>query len=161
MGVRAAMQGRTTLAKFEQGRVKFHVARGGTASEIRQFIKDIEDAYIALARFEFLLRRRRWLRRSFIPFELFEVGFQSTLWTTQSLLPDEWLEISSVEFSSPGAWEFFGSLNPLQQLREYLKDRHERRKDREWREESEKSKMQLENDLLQEQVRKERIAGLR
>jgi len=41
---------------------------------------------------------------------------------------DERLVISKVTFQSPGFWEFLGSLNPLEQIREYLKDRHERQK---------------------------------
>ena len=45
------------------------------------------------------------------------------------VLQDDKLTISKVNFQSPGYWEFIGSLNPLEQIREYLKDRHAREKD--------------------------------
>jgi hypothetical protein len=50
-----------------------------------------------------------------------------------------------------------GSLNPLQQLREYLKDRHERKKDRDWRGDAEKERALLENEILQIQAERGRI----
>lgn len=65
------------------------------------------------------------------------------------MLPQYRLELSRVSIKSPGFWEFLGALNPLQQLREFLKDRHERRKDHEYREPAEKEKLKLDNELLQ------------
>jgi len=62
-----------------------------------------------------------------------------------------------VTISSPGFWEFFGKLNPLEVIRQYLTDRHEQRKDREYREPAEKKKLNLENQLLENQVIRERI----
>ena len=72
--------------------------------------------------------------------------------------PAERLVLSKVNIQSPGFWEFFGSLNPLNQLREYLKDRHERRKDRDWREAQEKRKgdldiMEKENTFLNAHIK--------
>ena len=43
-------------------------------------------------------------------------------------------------------------MNPLLQLREFLKQRHERRKDREYRECAEKERLRLDNELLQRQI---------
>ena len=43
-------------------------------------------------------------------------------------------------------------MNPLMQLREYLKERHERRKDKDWREEQERRKMVLENANIETQI---------
>jgi len=45
------------------------------------------------------------------------------------IVPTDRLTISKINIQSPGYWEFLGSLNPLQQIREYFNDRHERQKD--------------------------------
>ena len=67
------------------------------------------------------------------------------------------LRISAVQLQSPGFWEFVGSLNPMEVLRKYLGDRHERRKDREWREPLEAEKLRLENERLRTQVVSDRV----
>ena len=56
------------------------------------------------------------------------------------------LGIHRVSINSPGIWEFIGKLSPLQTLLDYLQQRHERKKDNEYRNELEKEKMQLENE---------------
>jgi hypothetical protein len=67
-----------------------------------------------------------------------------------SLVPlGDRLVLDAVRIASPGAWEFLGSLNPLEVARRYLNDRHERRKDREWRENAEERRMRLENARLE------------
>lgn len=62
---------------------------------------------------------------------------------------DDRLVLRAVELASPGFWEFLGKLNPLEVLRLYLKDRHERRKDREYREAAEREQMYWENKQRQ------------
>ena len=75
-----------------------------------------------------------------------------------SLVPhSEQLILSSVKLNSPGFWEFFGKINPLEVIRQYLNDRHERRKDREYRESAESRRLQLENLKLENEVLSERI----
>jgi hypothetical protein len=56
------------------------------------------------------------------------------------------LRLVAVEFHSPGFWEFLGKLNPLEVLRQYLNDRHQREKDEKYRNAAEKRKLQLENE---------------
>ncbi|MFD3499840.1 hypothetical protein [Streptomyces sp. NPDC058678] len=51
------------------------------------------------------------------------------------------LVFMSAHVDSPGVWEFLGVLNPLQQIREYLNDRHERKKDYSYRNETEKRQL--------------------
>ncbi|MCY7297448.1 hypothetical protein [Alteromonas sp. a30] len=60
---------------------------------------------------------------------------------------DDRLHISSVEFHSPGFWEFLGKLNPLEVIRQYLTDRHEREKDNNYRNKHEEIKLNLENRI--------------
>ena len=45
----------------------------------------------------------------------------------------------------------------LRFIRQYLNDRHERKKDKEYRNENEKRRQELENSLLENKVVKERI----
>lgn len=71
----------------------------------------------------------------------------------------ESLVVNKVVLGSPGFWEFVGALNPLEVLRKYLNDRHERRKDREYREGAERSRLQIENALAELDVLR-RIAEL-
>lgn len=52
----------------------------------------------------------------------------------EAVVPEHRLVVKRVRIESPGLWEFAASLNPLQQIREYLNDRHQRRQDREFRE---------------------------
>jgi DNA-directed RNA polymerase subunit N (RpoN/RPB10) len=70
---------------------------------------------------------------------------------------DTSLRISSVQLQSPGFWEFLGTLNALETFRKYLADRHERRKDRNWREPYEAEKAGLENEQLRTQVVKDQV----
>lgn len=70
------------------------------------------------------------------------------------------LELGIVQFESPGFWEFLGALNPLEQIRQYLNDRHERKKDNEFRNRAEEKKLELENERLAAQVFSERVDGL-
>jgi hypothetical protein len=69
----------------------------------------------------------------------------------------EQLILSAVSLASPGFWEFLGTLNPLEVLRKYLNDRHERRKDHAYRESAERRRLELENLLLENRVLSERV----
>src|SRR5580704_6692033 len=44
------------------------------------------------------------------------------------------LVLSSVSLNSPGAWSFLGNFISLETIRKYLQNRHERRKDTNYRE---------------------------
>lgn len=60
------------------------------------------------------------------------------------VLPSEELIISKINFNSPGFWGVIGELNPLAQMREYINERHKRKKDIKLLE-SEVLKSELEN----------------
>lgn len=57
------------------------------------------------------------------------------------------LILNSVELHSPGEWDFLGQLNPLETIRLYLRDRHERKKDKAYREPAEQRGMELDNKI--------------
>ncbi len=148
-------------------RIKINTRRLGKVEEIRRFLTDLEDTYNNLLAFDLLILDIENSKRRKFPFhwkERFyyrETPYSEILNFGDSILPQDQLIISRINVNSPGFWEFIGSLNPLQQIREYLKDRHERRKDRDWREKAQKDQMNLNNELLRTQLIEKRVEILR
>lgn len=68
---------------------------------------------------------------------------------------------TGARISSPGFWEFIAKLNPLEVIRLYLNDRHERRKDKEYREGLEEENLYLQNELIRNKLMRERLEMLR
>jgi hypothetical protein len=71
------------------------------------------------------------------------------------------LIIKTVKISSPGVWEFLGKFNPLEIIRLWLQDRHERFKDKSYRIHADAEKLQLENLLLKARVINDWMATLK
>lgn len=71
------------------------------------------------------------------------------------------LALSAVRLESLGFWEFAGSLNPLGQVRGYLNERHERRKDDEFRNEPEARRLMAEARLAEAEARRAELEVLR
>ena len=150
-----------------KGVLQVYVSRGGLVDEALSFLTDIQDAYenlyalnlkIAEAKQKYSERNEfswRYNSRRKPP------ALNPTRKFSELLLPDEKLVIHKVNIASPGIWEFLGTLNPLQQLREYAKDRHERRKDKEWREGEEQRQMSLENQRREQEVKRAELENIR
>ncbi len=62
------------------------------------------------------------------------------------------LQLVRVRAESPGFADLAGASGPLESLRKYRVDRDERRKDREWREDLERERMELDNELAKLEV---------
>jgi hypothetical protein len=144
-------------------------------SDVRKFLAEIEDAYnrvlLLLTLLDDLTRLEQLspgaLRRGmplveYGPLALVvgpegrQVHFTkssvaSMVGRSQSLI------LSSVRLESPGSWKFLGVSDSLEVLRKYLKDRHERRKDRRYREATDEEKRHLENELLRTKVLGEKV----
>lgn len=151
----------------EQGRVKFNIERGATAAEFRNFLADLEGAYLALYLLPTPTGPSRFRRRLSVLIDpLPEIllsphdplAFERT---GAEVYPADQLEITRISIRSAGWLEALASLNPLQQMREYLKDRHERQQDKDWRSATQKDKAILENEVLQAQAERERIGVIR
>lgn len=132
----------------QYGKLKISTERGGEVREIIQFLSALENAYNNLYALDFISSnaddyRRRY--RDFFPYR-FTPNLGLPLDVEGLILPEDRLKMTSVVIESPGFWEFLGTLNPLLQLREYLKDRHERRKDSDDREGYESERLALENE---------------
>lgn len=87
---------------------------------------------------------------------------ETTEWADPSSYvdPRERLAIRACRIGSPGILDIVGNFNILDTLRRWQQDRHERRKDRDYREQAERDKLWLENELLRDRVIESRIALL-
>ena len=140
-----------------------------------QYLADLKQAYGAILMFENAIDNIRRADRDF-PYRGYPFAFlmgwplapRRSVQTARLWLPgpeeiaafisvsDELL-LSATRLASPGFWEFVGKLNPLEVIRQYLNDRHEWRKDREYRETSERRRLALENLSLENKVLSERV----
>ncbi len=157
------------MPEERHGALRLHGYTDHTVRQISQFLLATVEAYESIAVFEILLDRfsryeSRLRRYDMAPFFHVTHGFflDATSLPSASemrdyLAPQDRLRFQAAQFSSPGFWEFFGKLNPLEVIRLYLNDRHERRKDRDYREGAEQDRMMLENALRENQVIRERI----
>jgi hypothetical protein len=73
------------------------------------------------------------------------------------VLPEDRIQIASIIIKSPGFWEFLGNVNPLEVIRKYLCDRHERKKDEAYRNQLEKERGELENEKLRTQIVQDKV----
>jgi hypothetical protein len=69
----------------------------------------------------------------------------------------EQLVLTAVNLSSPRFWEFLGTFNSLEVARKWLNDKHERWKDRDFRETAEKRRLEIENFQRETQAIADRI----
>jgi hypothetical protein len=134
--------------------------RLGEVTEVVRYLRDVEGAYNHLFAFDLVVKeaQRRYG----------EGARRATSRTLRQIrdphlvvLPEDRLRLHAVSLQSPGFWEFLGALNPLETIRKYLADRHERKKDREYRNTAEAERLRLENEKLKTEVVKERIEVLR
>lgn len=154
------------MIERERGTVKLNLERGATISEFSSFLSDLEGAYLSLYQLpsrewtRSLERLRLWPIEFFGP-EFLYGGSRIDRIRPENVYPPDQLEISRITIHSPGWIELIGSLNPLQQLRDYLKDRHERKKDKEWRGEFEKKRADAELEIILIQAERERVGVLK
>jgi hypothetical protein len=139
-------------------RLRLDAPRSGTVAETAAYLNALDSCYIHLATFH------QWVDdiadgdwRHWAPFPL---PWYPVL-PDVGAPPDVPLRVSAVQLQSPGFWEFFGALLPLETLRKYLADRHDRRKDRKWRDAQEAERARLENERLRTQVVSDRVEMLR
>jgi len=149
-----------------KGILQVYVSRGGLVDEALSFLTDIQDAYENLYALNLKIdeAKQKYSERSEYPWSHRKrkpPALNPTRKFSDLVLPDEKLIVHKVNIESPGVWEFIGTLNPLQQLREYAKERHERRKDKEWREAEEQRQMSLDNQRREQEVKKLELENIR
>jgi hypothetical protein len=132
--------------------------RLGQVREVVDLLDDLEHAYNSLYVFESLVDRIQEEKKPYgwgsrAP----KFGLVPRSRVAGFVLPADKLKLYRIEFRSPGFWEFLGSLSPLEVLRKWASDRHERRKDFIYREQYEAERMRLENENLKTEVVQDRV----
>jgi hypothetical protein len=146
--------------------VQLNTARLGPVAEVRSFLEAVEQAYNELYAFHLVVAEVQEASKAR------EVAWRFTdrrrttnlrriAHSEAVVLPEDRLRLRSIRVQSPGTWDFLGSLNPLETLRKYVQDRHERRKDRQYRERLDADRMELENQRLKTAVVKDQVDLLR
>jgi hypothetical protein len=142
-------------------------------SDVRKLLAALEDAYNrVLVLLELLDGLPRLQRAGIPPFPAPLVEFEpSGIVIGKAGKPDHFtkssvasrvgknqaLILSGVRLESPGSWKLLGVSDALEVVRKYLNDRHERRKDKQYREATDEEKRRLENELLRTNVLSQRI----
>lgn len=162
------------MSTDEQGTLRITSSGGWPVTDVVDFLDSFRSAYEGLVILyatlgTFTEEAQRFGGR--IPYtedEYFNLSFYSISMPTLVLTlpqevfarlirPQDRLILLRAQFSSPGFWEFMGTLNPLEVIRKFLDDRHRHRQDREYREGQEHRRLELDNLLLENQVIRERI----
>src|SRR5437867_5085114 len=147
---------------------------GVRVADVREYLTRLEHAYNSVYAFERAIEAaerfaRRWHGPVFVvdPFDWAALptraGRLSSVWPPSPeaiasvVAARDRLVLRTARFESPGFWEFLGTLNPLEVIRQYLKDRHDRRRDRDYRDAAEARRLDLENRLLENRVIRERV----
>jgi hypothetical protein len=163
--VSSVQQGRAIV--IERGTIRLNIERGASVAEFKSFLDDLETAYLAVYALPSKQEWRSLERRFPFPIEFLGAGFfthrfaNTERFGSENIFPLDQIEITKISIQSPGFVELLASFNPLQQIREYLKDRHERKKDKEWRWESEKARAAAEVDILRIQAERDRTGAIR
>ena len=127
-----------------QGRLRVEAVRGGEIREVTRFLSALQEVHDAFRFVDAVAE----LPKSADPGVRLALLRQGPVAPGAEVLRrEEAVLVSRVNISSPGFWEFLGKLNFLETIRQYLQDRHERRKDKAYRERHEDDKLRLENEM--------------
>lgn len=140
-------------------------------SEVRNFLESLENAYNGTLVFLKLMDEQgaapqgtegeaRKQGPIVAPSEMWNSAslsklFSGVLGEPWYVSPREQLILRRAQLASPGSLDFLGIAAVFGVIREYLKDRDERRKDKEYREAFERERLRLENEIRKNDV----IAG--
>ena len=138
--------------------LKINSPRSGSVQETQAFLSDMSSAYDRIQCFFVFLdlfdpegvKPGRLPDCDDLPFPV-HLGPMVRL-PIGPMPPDEQIEIKIIRIESPGFWEFEGAARPLQQIREYLNDRHGRGQDGSYRERTRQERLALENKMIQRRM---------
>lgn len=138
--------------------------------DIYQYLNALEEAYNSAYVFNQIVEEAQEIS-NFYEGQRPPIPLKNLLWINwwppnagkvKSFVPEnDRLKLVGVELHSPGFWDFLGKLNPLEVARQYLNDRHEREKDRDYRNREEERKLIRENDEADFKLFREKYDFLR
>jgi hypothetical protein len=154
----------------EMTRLRLNSHGGIAVEDARDILLSFEQAYNSISRFDSFVAAVQQIDQyiplprqnklvSLFGYEL--LGYPGSQYFIDPFFDAVPLELSAVQLASPGFWEFVGALSPLETIRDYVNDRHERIKDKEWRDDILHRKAEHENTILENQAVRERIDILR
>lgn len=116
-------------------RLRINTEKLGDIREIIRYLQVLEQAYNHLYVLDFIIqdakRRHKEMQESGYSWRRTSIkSLISVRKPEEFILPDDRIQIHRISIKSPGFWEFLGNINPLEVLRKYLCDRHEREKDK-------------------------------
>lgn len=143
---------RSRLPGAASGLLRFGSLGDCSVEDLRELLRVLDASYHAVARVELAAYEVA------AALQVFEDYGPRALWratlsggevppVSPSAIAADRLIVHRVVLRSPGFWEVFGSLNPLEVVRKFLNDHHERRKDRDYREGAERRRLEIENAL--------------
>jgi hypothetical protein len=148
--------------------LRINCERLGEVNEIIKYLQITEEAYNNLYAFELIVNEAKSRHAESEPAPWKHIrgnkrptGLRRIRRVSDVVVPEDRLRLRSIVIQSPGFWEFMGTLNPLEVLRKYLSDRHERKKDIDYRNKLDAEKKSLENEKLYMEVVRDKIDILR
>lgn len=140
--------------------------RLGEVVEIVRYLRSMENAYNHIFAFDLIVQEtKERYAEDWTPWGRSGRKTSRTLRQIRDagsvVLPEDRLRLRAISIQSPGSWDFLGALNPLETLRQYLADRHERKKDFAYRNAAEAERLRLENEKLKTEVVRDRVEILR
>ena len=147
--------------------LRIHTERLGSVQEVTEYLARVDSAYNHVYAFLLITEdaEERYDESEYRRYRRSSRNKSRTLRTISKpetvVLPEDRLRLNRIVVESPGWWEFIGKLNPLEVLRQYLSDRHERIKDNSYRNRLEEERLMLQNEQLKTEVVQGRIEMLR
>jgi len=103
----------------------------------------LESAYAGIYTWELIVQEAE--RNGFHPFRRRPSLGHYPADATRIIAPEDRLLLAQIHVASPGWLSIFGKESVLEVIRKYLRDRHERRQDRAYREPAERERLRLDN----------------
>ena len=143
--------------------LEMHVTRAAHAHYIAEFLTAADYAYSSIAVFyvtvdEIQIRdvSHRWHWEMWL-----ERWPEKQPDIASLILPSERLWVEKISISSPGSFRFLGKPAVLETIRKYLQDRHERKKDKEYRNAAEQQRLLLQNEMAAVEILAKRVQILK
>ena len=137
-----------------KGRLKIYAFQGGEIDDVIKFLYHLRNAYESLYVFDVISQEIQEYNKAERNFILSRIPISKI---HDAISPSDKLIVDKVSIQSPGVWEVLGSWNPLAQLRDYLSERHERKKDNLWRNDLDRQEKWLKNMLLATQLMDQQV----